>query len=163
MSKGEVISESAVKFTRDWDAPLPRVWQFLTDPALLPQWYGEGRIAPREGGAVSLMGGHIRGVVTGWRPEQFLGYTWNVFSPGESQSQWPVSYLEFHLAPHGSGTRLILIHRPIPEAMQKQTAMGWHTMLELIEAGLHGAFPKRADLFSKNAALYGVDMTKLKG
>ena len=47
--------------------------------------------------------------------------------------------------------------------MQKQTAMGWHTMLDLIEAGLRGDFPKRAEIFPKNAALYGVDMTKLKG
>src|SRR5436190_22356534 len=41
---------------------------------------------------------------------------------------------------------------PIPAAMQNQTMMGWHTMLDLIEAGLRGAFPKRADLFPKNAA-----------
>jgi hypothetical protein len=39
--------------------------------------------------------------------------------------------------------------------------MGWHTMLDLIEAGLRNEFPKRADLFPKNAALYGVDMSKL--
>lgn len=49
------------------------------------------------------------------------------------------------------------------EAMQNQTVMGWHTMLDLIEAGLRDEFPKRADLFSKNAALYGVDMTQIKG
>ena len=63
----------------------------------LPEWYGEGTIEPREGGAVSLMGGHIRGVVTGWRPQKFLGYTWNVFQPGEDVSHWPISYLEFTL------------------------------------------------------------------
>jgi hypothetical protein len=28
---------------------------------------------------------------------------------------------------------------------------------------LRGEHPKRADLFPRNAALYGVDMTKLKG
>ena len=110
-------------------------------------------------GKVSLMGGHIRGVVTGWRPQKILGYTWNVFSPGESESRWPVSYLEFIL----DGSRLTLIHRPIPQAMQNQTMMGWHTMLELIEAGLRDEFPKRADLFPKNAALYGVDMFQTKG
>ena len=174
MSKGEIVPESAVKFVREWSQPASRVWQFLTDAALLPEWYGAGNIEPREGGAVSLMGGHIRGVVTGWRPEKFLGYTWNVFSPGEAEassseaigqskkSAWPVSYLEFHLEAEGSGTRLTLIHRPIPEAMQKPTAMGWHTMLELIEAGLNGAHPKRADLFAKNAKRYGVDIGKLK-
>ena len=157
--KGEIVSESAVRFVRQFDAPSEKIWAFLTDSALLPEWYGDGVIEPREGGRVSLMGGHIRGVVTAWRPETFLGYTWNVFQPGEDVSSWPVSYLEFAL----DGARLILTHRPIPMAMQKQTMMGWHTMLDLIQAGLRGEYPERADLFPRNAALYGVDMTKRKG
>jgi len=153
---------------RIFSAPPPRVWSFLTESQKLPEWYGEGAIEPREGGKVALMGGHIRGVVTAWRPEKFLGYTWNVFSPGETSagqtkiSAWPISYLEFSLEPAEIGTKLVLTHRPIPDAMQNQTMMGWHTMLDLVEAGLNGAFPKRADLFPKNAALYGVDMSKLK-
>ena len=161
--KGEIIAESAVRFIRQLPFSAPRVWEFLTDATRLPEWYGEGRIEPREGGAVSLMGGHIRGVVTGWRPEKFLGTTWNVFSPGETVSAWPVSYLEFALQEDTGGTKLTLTHRPIPEAMQNRTAMGWHTMLDLIAAGLKGDFPKRSDLFPKNAALYGVDVNKLKG
>lgn len=170
MSKAEIIPESAVRFVRDFDAPAARVWAFLTDSSLLPEWYGDGRIEPREGGIISLMGGHIRGVVTGWQPEKFLAYTWNVFEPGDASassseavgqakiSRWPISYLEFTL----EGSRLILIHRPIPQPMQNQTMMGWHTMLDLIEAGLKGEFPERRDLFPKNAALYGVDMNALK-
>ncbi len=157
--KGEIIAESAVRFVRSLDAPPEKIWSFLTESQLLPEWYGEGRIEPREGGAVSLMGGHIRGVVTGWRPNQFLAYTWNVFSPGETQSRFPISYLEFTL----EESRLTLIHRPIPDAMQKQTMMGWHTVLDLMDAGLRGTFPKRADIFPTNAALYGVDINKLQG
>ena len=157
--KGEIIAESAVRFVRDLDAPPEKIWAFLTDSKNLPEWYGEGMIEPREGGAVSLMGGHIRGVVTGWRPQKFLAYTWNVFSPGETQSRFPISYLEFTL----DGSKLTLIHRPIPDAMQNQTMMGWHTMLDLIEAGLAGDFPRRSDLFPKNAERYGVDINKLKG
>jgi len=157
--KGEIVAESAVRFVRSLDAPAEKIWGFLTESNRLPEWYGDGVIEPREGGQVRLMGGHIRGVVTGWRPQKFLGYTWNVFSPGESESRWPVSYLEFIL----DGSRLTLIHRPIPEAMQNQTMMGWHTLLDLIEAGLRDEFPKRADLFPRNAALYGVDMTQIKG
>lgn len=107
--KGEIVPESAVRFIRSFDAPLAKVWAFLTDSALLPQWYGEGEIEPREGGKVSLMSGHIRGVVTGWRPQKFLGYTWNVCQPeqdpassseavGQSkESAWPISYLELAL------------------------------------------------------------------
>jgi len=157
--KGEIVAESAVRFVRVLDAPAEKIWNFLTQSNRLPEWYGEGVIEPREGGKVSLMGGHIRGVVTGWRPEKFLAYTWNVFSPGEEVSRFPISYLEFSL----DGSRLILIHRPIPQAMQNQSMMGWHTMLDLVAAGLRGEFPKRADLFPKNAALYGVDMAQLKG
>ena len=160
--KGEVVIEQAVRFVRALPAPPAKVWTFLTDTARLPQWHGEGSMEAREGGAVSLMGGHVRGVVTGWRPQQFLGYTWNVFSPGETESRWPVSYLEFALAADGDGTRLTLTHRPIPETMQAQTMMGWHTLLDLVEAACRGEFPQRADLFPKNAALYGVDMTALK-
>ena len=163
MNKGEIIAESAVRFVRILPGPVERAWAFLTEPTRLIEWYGEGSIEPREGGAVSLMGGHVRGVVTGWRPNRFLGYTWNVFSPGETVSQWPVSYLEFTLAPEDKAVRLTLVHRPIPHAMQPQTMMGWHTMLDLIEAGLNGEFPKRADLFPTNAALYGVDINQLKG
>lgn len=159
--KGQVIPEAAVRFVRALPAPVAKVWQFLTEPPLLPEWYGEGRIEPREGGAVSLMGGHIRGVVTAWRPERMLGYTWNVFSPGETVSQWPVSYVEIALSADGAGTKLTLTHRPIPDAMQSRTAMGWHTYLDLLAAGLENNFPKRADLFSVNAALYGVDLSTL--
>lgn len=156
--KGEVIAESAVRFVRELDAPAERIWAFLTEASRLPEWYGQGAIEPREGGAVSLMGGHIRGVVTGWRANQFLGYTWNVFSPGETVSRFPISYLEFTV----EAPRLTLIHRPIPATMQNQTMMGWHTMLDLIAAGLKDEFPKRSDLFAKNAALYGVDLTRLQ-
>ena len=155
---GELLAESAVRFVRTFDAPAEKIWAFLTDSKKLPEWYGEGMIEPREGGAVSLMGGHVRGVVTGWRPSQFLGYTWNVYSPGESASRFAISYLEFTL----EGSKLTLIHRPIPQAMQSQTMMGWHTMFDLIEAGLRGEFPKRSALFPKNAERYGVDINNLK-
>src|ERR1700744_2461774 len=124
MSEGRVVPEAAVIFERALPGPLDRVWSFLTETSRLPEWHGDGRIEPHEGGAVSLMGGHVRGVVTIWRPPHALGYTWNVLQPGESVSAWPLSYLEFALKESGGTVALTLTHRPIPEAMQKQTAMG---------------------------------------
>ena len=52
--------------------PTERVWEFLTDTKTLPGWFGEGTIEPRPGGAVSLMGGHVRGIVTQWHPPRRL-------------------------------------------------------------------------------------------
>ena len=160
--KGEVAPENAVRFVRDFEAPVAKLWAFLTDGTLLPEWYGDGTIEPREGGRVSLMAGHIRGVVTGWRPEKFLAYTWNVFQPGEDVSNWPISYLELALEEVGTGTKLTLIHRPIPEAMQKLTMIGWHTMLDLIADGLNNQFPPRLDVMHRNAEIYGVELNAIK-
>ena len=162
MNKGEIIPECAVRFVRDFDAPVAKVWAFLTDGQLLSEWYGDGAIEPCEGGKVSLMAGHIQGVVTGWRPEKFLGYTWSVFQPGEDASAWPISYLEMALGEMSGATRLTLTHRPIPEPMHKLTMIGWHTMLDMIAEGLEGRFPPRAEVMPRNAALYGVDLNALK-
>jgi uncharacterized protein YndB with AHSA1/START domain len=172
--KGEIIPESAVRFVRTFDAPVAKVWAFLTDSALLPEWYGDGAIEPREGGRVSLMAGHIRGVVTGWRPEKFLAYTWSVFQPGEdtasnseavgqtTESAWPISYLELALEENGKRTKLTLTHRPIPQAMHKLTMIGWHTMIDMIAHALEGQFPSRLDVMNRNAEIYGVDLNALK-
>jgi uncharacterized protein YndB with AHSA1/START domain len=162
MSRGEIITESAVRFVRGFEAPPAKVWAFLTDSALLPEWYGDGAIEPREGGKVSLMAGHIRGVVTGWRPEKFLAYTWSVFQPGEEVSAWPISYLELALEAVSPGTKLTLTHRPIPEPMHKLTMIGWHTMLDMIADGMKGQFPPRTEVMPRNATLYGVDLNALK-
>jgi uncharacterized protein YndB with AHSA1/START domain len=162
MSRGEIIPESAVRFVCDFDAPPARVWTFLTDSALLPEWYGDGVIEPREGGNVSLVAGHIRGVVTGWRREKFLAYTWSVFQLDEKVSAWPISYLELALEETGLGTKLTLTHRPIPKPMHKLTMTGWRTMLDMIVAGLKGQFPPRSEVMARNAALYGVDLNALK-
>ena len=109
------------------------------------------------------MNGHIRGVVTGWRPGGFFAHTWNVFSPGETVSGWPVSYLEFALAADGQNTKLTLTHRPIFKAVQAQTMMGWQTYLDMLETAIRGQTVGSRDVYmQKNAALYGVDLNNLK-
>ncbi len=158
-------STGLVRLERLLPGPIERVWAHLTDTKLIPAWYGEsGSIEPRAGGAVRLMDGHIRGVVTQWRPPHHLAYTWSVFEPNDpadAVSEHPDSYLTFTLEPHGAQVRLVLTHTPIPARFEKQTAMGWHTMLDLVAHALDGKHPARADFMQKNAAIYGVDMQNL--
>ena len=111
--------------------PIERVWAFLTDTGKLPGWFGEGNIEPRAGGAVNLMGGHVRGTVTQWRPPRRLAYTWNVFSPGDTESPYP-EYLTIALEPRGSEVALTLTHLPVLERFEQQNAMGWHTFLDML-------------------------------
>ena len=146
-----------VRFERTIHAPAEAIWSVLTDTARLPGWYGEGRIEARAGGAVSLMGGHIKGVVTQWRPTQKLAYTWNVFAPGQTVSDFPESYLTLEL----DGSKLTLTHLPVLEAFVKLNAMGWHTFLDMVDAAARGApVEPREACMTRNAARYGVELPK---
>lgn len=155
----------SVSFERVLPGPIARVWEHLTDPELLPQWFGNGTIEPRLGGTVRLMDGHIRGVITQWQPPHRLSYTWNVFNPGEGTdavSAFPESYLSFTLEQIESGVLLRLSHLPILDRFEKQNAMGWHTFLDMLDVSLRGeTVAERGFYMEKNAVLYGVDMNKL--
>lgn len=151
-----------VRFERLLPGPIERVWELLTTPDGLPEWFGEAVIEPREGGRVSLAGGHIRGVVTQWQPPRCLVYTWNVFSTGEARSPYPESYVRFELEPRGSDVLLTLTHLPVLERFEKQNAMGWHTFLDLLVAAARNE-PRepREAYMRRNAERYGVDLQNL--
>ena len=160
---GQVLRVPAVRFERVLPGTVEQVWAHLTDCRKLAGWYGEdGEIEPREGGAVRLLGGHIRGVVTLWRPHRKLAYTWNVFGPGEAESPYPESYLTLELEPRGDEVALTLTHLPVLERFEKQNAMGWHTFLDILSVVIGGGEPEaRPAYMRRNAALYGVDLDNL--
>ncbi|MFC6489556.1 SRPBCC domain-containing protein [Nitratireductor sp. GCM10026969] len=161
--RGYCLDERAVRFERMLPGPVERVWAHLTESDLLPVWFGgEGmayRIAPREGGAVRLADGHIRGVVTRWKPPYLLAYTWNVFDGDETESAYPESHLTFALEEKGDEVLLILTHRPILPAFEGRTLMGWHMFLDLLSQMLAGrAVEKRETAMRRNAGLYDVEL-----
>ena len=147
-----------VRFERTIHASSDAIWSVLTDTGRLPGWYGDGKIEHRVGGAVSLMGGHIRGTVTQWLPARKLAYTWNVFAPGQAESEFPESYLTLEL----DGGKLTLTHLPVLEAFVTLNAMGWHTFLDMVDAAARGATVEpRESCMKRNAERYGVHLAKL--
>jgi uncharacterized protein YndB with AHSA1/START domain len=159
---GVIVGLGAIRFERLLPGPIERVWDFLTDTGRLPGWFGDGAIEPRAGGAVRLMGGHVRGVVTQWEPPHRLVYSWNVFDPGEDESGYPESYLTFALEPRGDAVLLTLTHLPVLERFEKQSAMGWHTYVDMLGAAIRGEAVEPQPVYMKrNAALYGVDLDNL--
>jgi uncharacterized protein YndB with AHSA1/START domain len=161
-SNGQFGKAPMVRFERMLPGPIERVWEFLTTTERLPAWFGNGTIEPRQGGAVTLMDGHIRGVVTQWEPPHRLSYTWNVFSPGENESPYPESYLTIELEARGGEVHLTLTHLPVLERFEKQNAMGWHTFLDVLAAALTGDGPQTRESYAaRNAQRYGVDLNNL--
>lgn len=165
--KGEVSAIKCLTFTRLLPSPIENVWNYLTETRRLPSWFGEdSHIEPHVGGAVRLMGGHIRGVVTQWLPPKKLIYTWNVFGahdPADAISEFPESYLNFNLESRGEEVLLTFQHLPITDRMVPQSAMGWHSMMDIMQAALRGdVVPDRSRLTKKNAEIYGVDLQDLE-
>jgi uncharacterized protein YndB with AHSA1/START domain len=156
-----------VRFERILPGPIERVWEHLTNTRLLHAWFGEkSNIEPRQGGAVRLLDGHVRGTVTQWRPPTLLSYTWNVFAPGDppdAASAHPESYLTLTLQPQGDNVLLVLTHLPVLERFVKQNAMGWHTFLDILADTLAGRkVHSRQEYSVRNSARYGVDLNKLE-
>ena len=119
-------------------------------------------IEPREGGQVRFNEGHIRGVVTQWRPPRKFAHTWNVFSGEEEESAYPQSCVGFELSARGEAVELILFHLPVLERFEAQNQMGWHTMLDILEAAVRGQPPESRQAYMRaNAARYGVDLGNL--
>ncbi len=155
---GELIKETMVKFERLLPGPIERVWEYLTQSEHLGGWLDKGTIEPREGGAVNIGDGHIRGVVTQWKPPHLLAYTWNIFAPGATESPFPESYVRFELKQKGDDVLLTLSHRPVLEDFEKPTLMGWHTLLELLGGLLRGEkLEPRAAIMERNRVRYGVE------
>jgi uncharacterized protein YndB with AHSA1/START domain len=75
-NRGESLRVLGARFVRDLPGPTERVWEYLTDCRKLTAWFGDdGKIEPREGATIRFMQGHIRGVVTQWKPPRRLAYT----------------------------------------------------------------------------------------
>jgi uncharacterized protein YndB with AHSA1/START domain len=73
---GQELRVPAVRFERLLPGPVEAVWAHISECDKLPGWFGaEGQIEPREGGRVHFADGHIRGIVTQWRPCRRLAYT----------------------------------------------------------------------------------------
>jgi uncharacterized protein YndB with AHSA1/START domain len=159
---GQFATVKCVRFERVLPGPIERVWQHLTETALLPGWFGNGVIEHRAGGKVSLKDGQIRGIVTQWSPPQRLAYTWNVFLPGEGTSRYPESYLMIDLQPRGHDVLLTLTHLPVLDRFEKQNALGWHTFLDIVHAAASGSPPEPLEVYMRrNAQRYGVDLANL--
>ena len=90
----------AVRVERRYPHPIDRVWQAVTTPEGLAEWFpSRVELDLREGGAVRFdMEGHGRGEVLAVDPPHRLVFTW-----GEDE-------LTFELRADGEGTVFVLTH-----------------------------------------------------
>jgi len=119
---GEVTSEVVV------GAPPDTVFPFFTDPERMVRWMGtEADIDPRPGGAYRiLVAGQYaaRGEFVEVDPPNRVVFTWGW--EGEGNPVPPgASTVEVTLTPQDEGTRVVLVHRDLPEDSLAPHAHGW--------------------------------------
>ncbi len=140
---GGFVGGDTVRFERVLAAPIERVWDYLTNSELLPEWLGNGEIAAEVGGRIELRSGGpiIRGKVVSRAPPRSLSYTWLPFIPGEETPMSGESTLAFALDARGEATALVLTQGPIAPEYLSRTAAGWHGLLDILGAQIAGEPP----------------------
>jgi uncharacterized protein YndB with AHSA1/START domain len=133
---GEVTQEVVI------GAPPDTVFPYFTDPERMVRWMGtEADIDARPGGAYRiLVGGRFAAVGEFLEidPPRRVVFTWGW--EGEGNAVPPgASTIEVTLIPQDEGTRVVLVHRDLPEDSRGPHAHGWqHYMPRLAIAASGG-------------------------
>jgi uncharacterized protein YndB with AHSA1/START domain len=124
------------------------VFRLLTDPNEYVRWKGRlAQLDPRAGGDFRVDFPEDKGTVLGEFvevvPNRRVVFTWGwqsseIVPPGSST-------VEIDLEPEGSGTRLRLVHRGLPEGAIAEHAEGWDYFLPRLMNVAEGRAPDAAN------------------
>jgi uncharacterized protein YndB with AHSA1/START domain len=135
MDRGTYIEHQgrpAVRFQRTYEHPIERVWEAVSNPAELAQWFPSAvTIEPRAGGQISFSGdpnaGPSSGTILVFDPPRRLAFTWF----GDE--------LHFELEPVGSqGCTFTLINVLAERDSAARNAAGWTVCLGELDKVLEG-------------------------
>jgi len=124
------------------------VFRLLTDPSEYVRWKGKlAQLKPRAGGDFRVEFPEDKGTVAGEFvevvPNRRVVFTWGwqdneIVPPGSST-------VEIDLEPDGSGTRLRLVHRGLPEGAIAEHTQGWDYFLPRLTNVAEGRAPDAAN------------------
>jgi uncharacterized protein YndB with AHSA1/START domain len=128
--------DTAVRREIELEAAPADVWDAITRPELLEQWFeAEVELDPRPGGAgrfVEAEGEHRLARVDDVDEGRRLAFTW---WPDEGDE--PASTVEFILTPTQGGTRLVVTESPLTaRACSAMTGTAWAWRLDLLMLAL---------------------------
>jgi uncharacterized protein YndB with AHSA1/START domain len=132
---GEVTSEIVI------GAPPETVFPYFTDPERMVRWMGtEAVMDARPGGAYRiLVGGRYAaaGEFVELDPPNRVVFTWG-WEGGEMSVAPGASTVEVTLTPEDDGTRVVLVHRDLPEDSRAPHAHGWEHYVQRLAIAASG-------------------------
>lgn len=147
---GEVIEPNTLRIKRLLPGSIDRVWAYLTESDLRPQWLAAGTMEMRAGAPFELVWRNDELENAGQRPEGFDEEHRMQSEIIELDPPHKLSYafgnageVTFELERAGDEVLLTLTHRRLPgREMMTKVAAGWHAHLDVLDAKLAGAAPK---------------------
>ena len=123
--------------------PPSTVWNALTDPEQIRQWFlTEARGAGRVGGRVDLITGpnRVRGTgrILAWDPPRLYEYEWNVTAEKGAAFGGEETVVRWEMTPHEGGTLLVLTHRNLTKRTADLFGLGLPLFLDRLESLLDG-------------------------
>lgn len=124
-------------------APIRKVWDAITDPEQVKQWWGAGTVEAREGGRVCLQGDgecdpdapSLDGRVKVCLPPHVFEFTWNeAYDPAEG-------LVRFDLIELDEATTLVTLVNVVPDSDRTAAAIGWHVLMDRLRDVVHGEVP----------------------
>jgi uncharacterized protein YndB with AHSA1/START domain len=128
-------------------APPETVFRLLTDPVQYVRWKGKlAELEPRPGGTFRVEFANTKDIAAGKfvevGPGRRVVFTWGW--EGNEHIPPGKSTVEIDLVPEGTGTRLRLVHRGLPEDAIASHAEGWDYFLPRLEDVAEGREPREA-------------------
>lgn len=123
------------------------VFRLLTDPIQYVRWKGKlAELEPRPGGNFRVEFASTKDIAAGKYveivPNRRVVFTWGW--EGNDHVPPGASTVEIDLAPEGSGTRLRLVHRGLPEDAVPTHVEGWDYFLPRLIDVAEGREPRQA-------------------
>jgi uncharacterized protein YndB with AHSA1/START domain len=131
----EIDDRPAVRFERIYEQPVERVWEAISEPEQMSQWFPSPNVEhdARAGGSITLSGDPYApdaktSRVLVWDPPLRFAFEW-----GDDQ-------LHFTLAEVEAGTRLELVNYLATSGAASRNAAGWEMCLEHLDRTVAGTW-----------------------
>ena len=132
-----------LRFTRDLDHPVPRVWRAVTDPGDLETWF------PFRITGDWAVGSHLTFSDPQSRVPDFTGEVLAFQPPALLEFRWGPDTLRLEVAARDTGCTLTLLHTFGELGKAARDAAGWHVCLDALACHLDGNTAPPASLWAE--------------